>query len=83
MTDFALYHTADWRNGNAPKTAGATHIVSQDTRHRAYDVPADEVGAFYEWVAMTFSGDNDPFYGDFEGTIHEYLEEINVSVRVS
>lgn len=82
MTDFALYHVADWRDGGMPKPDGATHIVSHDTRHRAYDVPADEVDDFYEWVAHTFSGDNDPMFGvDFEGTVGEYLDEIDVSVR--
>ena len=82
MTNFALYHKADWRDGEMPKAEGATIIVSQDTRHRAYDVPADEVDAFYEWVAAMFSGDNDPMFGaDFEGDVHEYLDEIDVSVR--
>jgi hypothetical protein len=82
MIDFALYHKAEWRDGGMPKTAGATHIVSHDTRHRAYDVPADQVEEFYQWVAFTFSGDNDPMFGvDFKGTVREYLDEIDVSVR--
>ena len=82
MTDFALYHVADWRDGSMPKVEGATHIVSHDTRHRAYNVPADEIDAFYSWVAYTFSGDNDPLFGeDFTGSVHEYLDEIDVSVR--
>lgn len=82
MTDFALCHKADWRDGQIPKTDGATHVVYQDTRHRAYAIPADEVDEFYEWVASVFSGDNDPMFGaDFDGDIHEYLDEIGVSVR--
>lgn len=82
MTDFAIYHTADWRDGEMPKTEGATHIVSHDTRNRAYNVPADQVKEFYEWTANVFSGDNDPMLGvDFDGTVHEYLDEIDVSVR--
>ena len=82
MTDFALDHKADWRDGEMPKTEGATHIVSHDTRHRAYDVPADQVEEFYEWVAGVFASDNDPMFGvDFEGTVREYLDEIDVSVR--
>jgi hypothetical protein len=82
MPDFALYHKADWRDGETPKTEGATLVVYQDTRHRAYDVHAHDEGEFLEWVAAMFSGDNDPMYGvDFEGSVHEYLDEIDVSVR--
>lgn len=82
MTNFAMFHTADWRDGGMPKTAGATHVVSHDTRHRAYNVPADQIGEFYEWVAGAFASDNDPIFGeDFHGTVREYLDEIDVSVR--
>jgi len=82
MTDFSIYHKGNWRDGQVPKTDGATHVVYSDTRHYAYDVPPDEVGDFLEWVADTFPTDNDPMYGvAFDGSVQEYLDFIDVSVR--
>lgn len=81
MTNFALCYKAIWRNGEVPETKGATHIVTHDTRCLAYDVPADEIDAFREWIAQVFSGDDDPMFGvDFDGSIEEYLDEIDVSI---
>ena len=82
LTAIGFHHRADWRDGAVPKTEGATHIVSHDTRHRAYDVPADQVEEFIEWLAYVLSGDNDPMFDvDFRGTVRDYLEEIDVTVR--
>jgi hypothetical protein len=82
MTDFALYHEGQWRDGEMPKISGATYIVSQDTRNHAYRIQKDEYDGFLEWIAGKFSGDNDPMFGvDFDGDISEYLDEIGVSVR--
>ena len=81
--DFAPCYVADWRDGEMPKTDGATHVVSHDTRHHAYCVPARQVEKFYRWVADTFCGDNDPLFDEelFDGSVLGYLDEIDVSVR--
>lgn len=82
MIDFALCHEGQWRDGELPKINGATYIVSQDTRHHAYKIQKDDFDEFLDWVAATFSRDNDPMFGvDFDGQIHEYFDEISVSVR--
>ena len=82
MTDFALYHEGQWRDGELPKISGATYIVSHDTRHHAYHIQKDEYDDFLHWVGSKFSSDYDPMFSlDFEGDIDEYLDEIGVSVR--
>lgn len=81
MTKTSFY-VADWRDGQMPKTEGATHVVYSDTRHRAYNVPNGEYDDFLLWVASTFCGENDPMFGvDFAGSVYDYLDEIDVSVR--
>ena len=80
--DFGFCHVAQWRDGGFPKTDNATHVVSHDTRHHAYKIPAECENDFLEWVASVFASDNDPLFGaDFAGDVREYLDEIDVSVR--
>jgi len=80
--DFALYHVADWRDGEMPKTDGATHVVSHDTRHHAYNIPAGLEDDLAEWAAGIFGGDNDRIFAcDYAGTIWDYLDEIGVNIR--
>lgn len=79
MTDFALYHEGNWRDGEMPKISGATYIVNYDQRNRAYYVQKDEYEDFIEWVAQNWEIDRDPREDDEEAG--DYLDRIGVSIR--
>lgn len=79
---FGVCCVGHWRDGGMPKTDGATHIVSRDTHHHAYNIPAECENDFLTWAAGVFAGDNDPMFdADFAGTIWDYFDEIDVNIR--
>jgi len=75
-----MFHVADWREGETPKDDGATYVVTRDSRHYSYAIDSCDEVDFYEWVALTFSSDNDPIFDDYFDT-KEYLTEIGVYIR--
>lgn len=79
MTDFSMYHTGDWRDGEIPKVNTSIVVVNYDTRNRAYAVPKDELDEFSEWVAQKWEIDRDPREEDEEAG--DYLDRIGVSIR--
>lgn len=81
MTDFALYHVGDWRNGEAPKLRTATYVVNYDQRNRAYQIDRDQYDDFIQWVAEKWELENEPHDTDAGETCADYLDRIGVSIR--
>ena len=80
MTDFALYHVGDWRDGQGPNIKTAIYVVSHDQHNYAYQVDMGEYEAFADWVAIQWASENEPQDDDEDST--EYLDRIGVSVSL-
>lgn len=79
MTDFALNHEGQWRDGEMPKITAATYIVNYDQKNTAYHIQKSDYEDFIEWVAVTWETDYKPREDDEEAS--EYLDRIGASVR--
>lgn len=90
MIDFAVFHIASWKDGAFPKARPGNTVVKYDQTNRAYDVDADDMAAFIEWVAQNWESDNQPrgFWDDATETMtdeaaQDYLDRIGVSIRAA
>ena len=79
MTDFANNFTAKFRDGAFPDMKGATAIVNYDQNNFCYDVTAEEMPAFIEWVALQWEDEDDA--QEPEESVQEYLNRIGVTVK--
>jgi hypothetical protein len=58
--DFSTYFVAKWRDGAMPKARKGNIVVNHDQTNHAYDIAADDMTDFIEWVADKWESDNDP-----------------------
>jgi hypothetical protein len=59
-TDFSAYFVAKWKDGAFPKAVDGNTVVNYDQTNHAYDIAAEDMAAFVEWVADNWQSDNDP-----------------------
>jgi hypothetical protein len=57
-TDFALYFVAKWKDGQFPKANPGNMVVNYDQINHAYDIAADDMDEFIEWVAENWQSYN-------------------------
>jgi len=70
-TDFSVYFVAKWKDGQMPKAASGNTVVNYDQTNHAYDIAAEDMPAFIEWVANTWQSDTEP-----RGFLDEDAEEM-------
>jgi hypothetical protein len=59
-TDFSAYFVAKWKCGQMPKAVEGNTVVDYDQTNHAYDISADDMAEFVEWVANNWQSDNEP-----------------------
>jgi hypothetical protein len=89
-TDFSAYFIAKWRDGAMPKAREGNTIVNFDQTNHAYDVAADDMAEFVEWVADNWQSDNEPrgIWDDAAEDMtyepaEDYLDRRGVSIRTA
>jgi hypothetical protein len=59
-TDFSAYFVAEWTCGQMPKAVEGNTVVNYDQTNHAYDISADYMADFLEWVANNWQSENEP-----------------------
>ena len=82
-TDFSAYFVAKWKDGQLPKAADGNTVVNYDQTSHAYDIAADDMPEFVEWVANNWQSDNDPrgMDDDANESAQDYLDRRGISIR--
>lgn len=80
-TNFSAYFVAQWKDGQMQKARPGNTVVTYDQSNLAYDLSAQDMPEFVEWVAQTWEIDRDP-RGDDEDAA-KYLERIGVRIWVA
>jgi hypothetical protein len=85
--DFSAYFVTRWRDGAMPRGRIGNTIVNCDQSNIAYDIAADDMTDFIEWVANNWESDNDPRDISGEDMILEpaedYLNRRGISIRTA
>ena len=87
-TDFSAYFVAKWRCGQMPKAVEGNTVVHYDQTNHAYDISADDMAEFVEWVANNWQSDYEPrgFWDEAAQDMvaeapQDYLDRCGISIR--
>jgi hypothetical protein len=94
-TDFSAYFVAKWTDGQMPTAHGrrakvieGNTVVRHDETNHAYDIAADDMADFLDWVANTWETDHMPqcYCEEAEDnwvaeTTQDYLDRCGISIR--
>ena len=94
-TDFSAYFVAKWTDGQMPTAHGrrakvieGNTVVHHDQTNRAYDIAADDMVDFLDWVANNWQTDHRPrgFWDEaaqdmIDEAAQDYLDRCGISIR--
>ena len=87
-TDFSAYFVARWTDGQMPKAVEGNTVVNYDQTNHAYDIHADDMPDFLEWVANNWETDHRPrgFWDEADEDMvieaaQDYLDRCGIGIR--